>query len=129
MIGGSDIRRVHEMERQARQQAAEAWPEGVIARYLTVAGATVDITAEAKNEREERDEPKDLGNGRTVQPFARKILDLTSTAGCHDQAEYDGQFATVMDRIAESRYVHAAQRWAQAHAEKCRALPRPAVPR
>ncbi|MFJ2000280.1 hypothetical protein [Streptomyces chartreusis] len=38
MIGGSDIRRITEMEIHARQQAAaEAWPEGVTHRYLTKA--------------------------------------------------------------------------------------------
>lgn len=44
MTGASDIRRVSEMERLARQQAeAEPWPEGVSARYMNLAGATTDI--------------------------------------------------------------------------------------
>lgn len=45
MIGASDIRRVSDTERQARQQAeADAWPDGVTHRYANQVGATVDIS-------------------------------------------------------------------------------------
>ncbi|MFE0794738.1 hypothetical protein [Streptomyces mutabilis] len=72
-----------------------AWPEGVIARYLTLAGiadpnATVDIT----------------DNGE--ETYWRYAL---SCAGCS---------MTDMDSEKDD-----ARRRAQAHAEKCRALPRP----
>lgn len=93
MIGGSDIRRVSEMERQARQQAEpEAWPEGVIARYLTVVGATVDLTTDGTS---------------------RDYIDATDCTGC---GWHNGYTTT-----------KAARYEAQVHAEKCRALPRPAV--
>lgn len=36
-------------KRSDRQPAPPAWPEGVIARYLTVAGATVDLTRGVKD--------------------------------------------------------------------------------
>lgn len=93
MIGGSDIARLDAYERQARQQAeANVWPEGVIARYLTVGGALIDI----------------LDN----EDAARWRYD-TKCTGC----PYKNAFTSE----------DAAHRDAQAHAEKCRALPRPAV--
>jgi TPP-dependent indolepyruvate ferredoxin oxidoreductase alpha subunit len=92
MIGGSDIARLAAYERRAEQQAqAEAWPEGVTARYLTVAGATVDVT--------------DQGTNTTWR------YDTTCT-GCPHEDTF---------RIEDS-----AHRSAQTHAERCRALPKPA---
>jgi hypothetical protein len=83
-----------------------AWPEGVIARYLTVAGATVDLWYE----------------GGTVQaqcrgercPWAdRRVTEVFYT----DTAEVrDRKVAAVLPDL---------QLAAQAHAEKCRALPAP----
>lgn len=64
------------------------WPEGTIARYWTVAGATVDVTGNG-----------DLANYQCT--------------GC----PYNG--GGWAEYIAHER--------AQAHAETCRALPRPAV--
>jgi hypothetical protein len=71
-------------------QTQTAWPEGVIARYLTVTGATVDI-------------------------------DSQSTSRCTACHETDADDRFVSRGNSESR----ARRWAQRHAEKCRALPRP----
>ncbi|MGW4703248.1 hypothetical protein [Streptomyces sp. NPDC004285] len=70
------------------------WPEGVIARYLTVGGATVDITS----------------NGRPH-------WFCTACPGTSCGA-YTGPFGTpfTLDQIHEQ---------AQAHAEKCRAMPKP----
>jgi len=68
------------------------WPAGTIARYWTVAGATVDVT----------DNHADT-NWR---------YDTTCT-GCPHKDTF---------RIEDS-----AHRSAQTHAERCRALPRPAV--
>ncbi|MGW7597255.1 hypothetical protein [Streptomyces antimycoticus] len=74
------------------------WPEGVIARYLTVGGATVDV-------RPDHD-------------------DKATQAWCDGCGRYDttewatGSYAR---EIAEED----ARRWAQAHAEKCRAMPKP----
>lgn len=66
------------------------WPEGVIARYLTVAGATVDIR----------------GGGDHAS---------MTCLGC------DEGYASFGER--------RTRELAQGHAEKCRALPRPAVTR
>ncbi|MFI1728204.1 hypothetical protein ACH40E_02975 [Streptomyces acidicola] len=68
---------------------AEPWPEGVIARYLTIAGATIDL----------RRPSNDSGalHGEC--------------GGCDDY------FGANADSIVKPR--------AQAHAERCRALPRP----
>ncbi|BBC35260.1 hypothetical protein SGFS_065540 [Streptomyces graminofaciens] len=74
----------------------EPWPEGVEARYLTVGGATVDITDDRA-------------------PHWRCTACTGTSVG-----EYTGPFGTpfTLDAIHEQ---------AQGHAEKCRALPRPAV--
>lgn len=109
--------------------ATEPWPEGVIARFLTVGGATVDISVST-----EAAEPfiQDWGNGVKSPP--QECINLTVLVQCqgcknHDENTYDSLFATVMDRLLESPYGRQAQDWAQAHAEICRALPRPAVTR
>jgi hypothetical protein len=68
---------------------AAAWPEGVIARYLTVAGATVDI-----------------------REGSYDATDQTGTCtGCG---------------TSYTRGPALTREWAQVHAEKCRALSRPA---
>jgi hypothetical protein len=66
---------------------AAAWPEGVIARYLTVAGATVDLTG---------------GGNHTYY----------RCTGCDFGKGTWWNERTALDH-------------AQAHAETCRALPRP----
>ncbi|MGW7786021.1 hypothetical protein [Streptomyces tricolor] len=66
------------------------WPDGVIARYLTVAGATVDL--------------------RDNEDAARWRYD-TKCTGCPHK-----------DAFTAEEYAHHD---AQAHAERCRALPRP----
>lgn len=65
-----------------------AWPEGVIARYLTVGGATVDL--------------------RAVDDFYDHRYDCL---GCGDMWAFRGE-----SRVRSN---------AQAHAETCRAMPRP----
>lgn len=69
------------------------WPDGCVARYWTVAGATVDITVDSSN--------KDHHYYRCT--------------GC----TYGRDGGWWSEDIAHER--------AQAHADKCRALPRPAV--
>ncbi|MGV9275953.1 hypothetical protein [Streptomyces griseosporeus] len=67
---------------------SSAWPEGVVARYLTLVGATVDVRANGPHSRFE-------------------------CTGCP---------------IDSGPWPHnMAHERAQAHAEKCRALPRPEV--
>ncbi|MBT2467824.1 hypothetical protein J7E97_08045 [Streptomyces sp. ISL-66] len=91
------------------------WPEGVIARYLTVGGATVDLTHR-------------LNFLNPPEPFAT----AAACSGCPDSeefshwvgtgSEWDGTYKEVLDvSQAEER----ARDWAQSHAEKCRAMPRP----
>ncbi|MEU2873024.1 hypothetical protein ABZ769_28135 [Streptomyces olivoreticuli] len=78
-----------------------AWPEGVIGRYLTLTGATVDLTEQ--------------GDGI----FAR----CTACPNSQREISFDPMCAGVR---AEGWATDQAGQWAQQHAEKCRALPRPA---
>lgn len=88
--------------------AATDWPEGVIARYLTVAGATVDITYTSHS-------------GLILAKCTGELCgwtERTSTGGMvYDPPEKESA------RVEE--YLPGNQLYAQAHAEKCRALPRP----
>jgi hypothetical protein len=72
--------------------AAQPWPDGVIARYLTVGGATVDVA--------------DAGE----ETYWRYSLACT---GC-PKTDMDSNESSIL-------------RCAQTHAEKCRAMSRPAV--
>ncbi|MFC8423969.1 hypothetical protein ACFUN7_24340 [Streptomyces sp. NPDC057236] len=90
------------MSAQQPSPAAQPWPDGVIARYLTVGGATVDLT-------EKPDEITGVCWGC-----------LSETNRFHFDPMCEG-------RRMESYVTRQADAWAQAHAEKCRALPRPAV--
>lgn len=88
----------------SEQPNAEPWEPGVIARYLTLAGqALVDPSITV-----------DLGKDNSTH-------DITGTCrGCgttFDDSHYIG------------RDLDGGRQWAQAHAEKCRALPRAAVTR
>jgi hypothetical protein len=105
MIGGSDIARLSAMERRAQQQAeATAWPEGVIARYLTDAG-------------------KALADPRITVDLSQDddTSDITGICcGCE---------ATFAESNYISRSLSTGKRWAQEHAEKCLALPKPEAQR
>lgn len=99
------------------QTETTTWPEDVIARYLTLVGATVDLA--------HRDETKD----------GKKKATCACCTGCR---------ATTVQTWADSFPNHrrpgytefqnqdkgdrAARTWAQKHAETCRALPAPAAP-
>lgn len=119
------------MPAKTETAAQAAWPEGVIARYLTVAGvvdpaAYVEITASTTAAEPFQQEYMYGYKGRP-----QECINLTLTAECNgckdnDEVEYEQVFATALDRVLESSYGREAQRWAQAHAEKCRAMPRPA---
>ena len=91
------------------------WPEGVIARYLTVAGATADIKA--------------IGIDR--QTSVGTATDITITAYCQACRQkavftYLGMDASTLgDDFFASGLCDDAREWAQTHAEKCRALPCP----
>ncbi|MCX4750937.1 hypothetical protein OG455_41385 [Kitasatospora sp. NBC_01287] len=73
------------------------WPDGVIARYLTVGGATVDI--------------EDIDPDRV-------------TAWCFSPC---GSTRTFLGPhlYEQDQPIRDAKAWSQAHAETCRARPRP----
>jgi hypothetical protein len=78
---------------------APAWREGIVARYLTVVGSTVDPTATVDVEIEDAD------------PTQR--LYVPRCHGCNATSAVD--FPDQVD----------AEKWAQDHAATCRAMPRP----
>jgi GMP synthase-like glutamine amidotransferase len=90
-----------------------AWPEGVVARYATVGGAHVNMTHR-------------LTVHNPPEPFAT----LAACTGCPASEEVN-HYRLVWGLTAQHEEHHPeaadrdAREWAQAHAEKCRALPRP----
>ena len=91
---------------QLQYRAARA--ENAIARYLTAGGATVDIT------------------------YASHTGWLTATCtGCDqvERTETDGRIYDTPEQEAErvEKALPESRKHAQTHAEKCRAMPRPAV--
>lgn len=89
----------------------------VIARYLTVGGATVDLTAEISN--------GEVGNSLNCEYKA-------ACAGCKHSHQTDGgswwdtQEARQELMEAQNLGGRSIRNWAQAHAETCRAIPQPA---
>lgn len=88
-------------------ETATEWPAGVIARYLTVGGACVDIKIDVYDD------------GR--------YCDATSTCtGCHNyENHHHKRTSTQSSEVARRRAESDAREWAQGHAEKCRAMPKP----
>ncbi|MEV6165708.1 hypothetical protein AB0L71_28110 [Streptomyces sp. NPDC052052] len=86
-------------------QQTTAWPEGVIARYLTVGGATVDIAY--------TDDLHAVCQGERCPWRESEYLEVFYT----DSVE-------VRDQKIDNA-LPSAQRRAQAHAETCRAMPKP----
>jgi hypothetical protein len=91
------------------------WPKGVIARYLTVGTATVDVTHR-------------LNFLSPPEPFAT----AAACSGCPDSEEFSHWFGSGSEwdgTFKEERHVERADEqardWAQAHAETCRAMPHP----
>jgi len=88
--------------------ATQPWPDDVIARYVTVAGATVDITY-----------------------TSHSSLLLATCTGCdHVDRTDTGGMAYDPPEKEQARieqHLPANRELAQAHASVCRALPRPAV--
>lgn len=86
--------------------APTPWPEGVLARYLTVAGATVDITFKEGDVHAACQGWRCPGKSwETTEVF------YFDRGNVRDQ------------KIAEA--LPPIQRWAQSHAETCRAMPKP----
>lgn len=88
-------------------QTPTTWPAGVIGRYLTVGGASVDIT---------HDNPA---------PDAEPSLTTAHCTGCG--RHMDHYWSTHVGRYDNGRTgaERAAREWAQTHAGHCRALPKP----
>lgn len=99
----------------AATSTTAAWPEGVIARYLTVGGATVDLTHR-------------LTVVNPPEPFAT----LAACTACPAREEFShwqlvrGMYAD-REEHAPDAADEQARTWAQAHADKCRAMLRPAA--
>lgn len=95
------------------------WPENVAARYLTAGGAAVDITVQTQITCEgDRDRGGDA------------VGDITLAARCtgcknSDESTYEGLYVNRVDPVLESFYGEGICAWAQAHAETCRAMPKP----
>ncbi|MFF9631757.1 hypothetical protein [Streptomyces fradiae] len=93
-----------------------AWPKGVIARYLTVAGAALgrdDLTVDVET----------LTTVDYDDPYATRST--CRACATRDERDYDLYRNYRGDARARASQ-DEARSWAQAHAERCRALPRPA---
>lgn len=91
-----------------------AWPEGVVARYLTVGGATVDLTVR-----------------HTLPPKPIAVATRATCTGCpastdegHYRTHYHGDFSSTEEHDPDGATARARE-WAQEHAETCRAMPTP----
>lgn len=114
--------------------SSTAWPENVIARYETAARGHVDVTAHIT------ETDKCTGNEYSgacrfweTHPATEIAIITTCTGvGCTDPTgptDPYGRFDTCAQNaardIARYRIPFDVRRWAQSHAEKCRALPNP----
>ncbi|WP_067391895.1 hypothetical protein [Streptomyces sp. F-3] len=104
----------------AQTTQATNWPAGVVARYLTVANATVDITTTIVNRRK---------NERGTEVIDVAIA--ATCAGCRDtdSDRFDGLFPHAINGLVDTHYGRDIRTWAQEHAERCRAMPRPEAAR
>ncbi|HEY9410773.1 MAG TPA: hypothetical protein VIP77_14430 [Jiangellaceae bacterium] len=98
--------------------ATTDWPNGVIARYLTTTGATVDLTHDNRT----YPTPDGIGENRNHTTAA--------CSGCPAVEEFSHwrivKRMTFDDKVFDPEAADRdARDWAQAHAEKCRAMPRP----
>lgn len=111
--------RINLGDRTATAAATQTtWPEGVIARYLTVGGATVDLT------HGNRHYPTSDGIGET------RNLTFAACTGCPATTEFSHwrvvKRMTFDDKVRDPEAADRdAAEWAQVHAETCRAMPRP----
>jgi hypothetical protein len=99
--------------------ATTDWPVGVIARYLTAGGATVDLTPGEYS--------YDAGDGIV----GSRNLTRAACAGCLALEEFKHwrpvQRLTFVDDVRDPEAAkREAREWAQEHAAKCRAMPKPA---
>jgi len=99
------------------QTETTAWPEGVIARYLTVGEATVDIT--------HRDETQD-GKKKATRAICTGCKAVTVQTWADSYPNHRRPGRTEFQN--QDKGDRAARAWAQKHAETCRALPVPTAP-
>ncbi|MGW5173164.1 hypothetical protein ACWERY_02200 [Streptomyces sp. NPDC004082] len=98
-------------------QTAE-WPQGVIALYLTAGGASVALTHGNRT----YPTPDGIGQNRNHT--------LAVCTGCATAEEFShwrvvrGAYSTWDTRDSDAAD-QDARAWAQTHAERCRAMPRP----
>lgn len=99
------------------------WPEGVIARYLTLAGEalrdpnlSVVITETG---------PRDDEYLYTTVARCAGCGDDDRTAWPDGTYSYSDEFIPTPRHQAIAWAEHTAREWAQGHAEKCRAMTRP----
>lgn len=100
-------------------QTQTAWPENVIARYLTVAGSSLgrgDIAVDITCTQTAR------------EPEGGDITLVAHCSGCSDRDEttYKGLYLDRIGPVLKSFYGDHTREWAQEHAETCRAIPKPA---
>ncbi|MER5622534.1 hypothetical protein ABT061_15965 [Streptosporangium sp. NPDC002544] len=94
-----------------------AWPAGVIARYLTVGGATADVIDDVIDNR-----PAYLSKSHAVrgactgERCGESHYPVRFTFSLDDDPEQDEDFQQAVAEV---------QQWARDHAERCRAMPKP----
>lgn len=93
------------------------WPENVIARYLTVGGATVDLT--------HRDETQD-GKKKATCAVCTGCKAATAKPWADSYPNHNRPGRVEFQN--QDKGDRAARAWAQEHAETCRALAAPAAP-
>lgn len=94
------------------------WPAGVIARYLTAGGATVDLTITEQPHRHDDGITGYRNSTRAVCtgcPAAQEFPHHRIHRGSYSEWEKHEPQAAETD----------ARAWAQSHAETCRAMPLP----
>ncbi|MET8050554.1 hypothetical protein ABZU75_23445 [Streptosporangium sp. NPDC005286] len=101
-------------------ETATEWPAGVLARYLTVGGATVDI--------------REVCGYHPSSGHTAPTTTVATCTGCGKREARDWTqqiWCYSTDRLVEEtdeggKYTTPKVRdWAQSHAEKCRAMPKP----
>jgi hypothetical protein len=104
--------------------SSTTWPEGVIARYLTVGGATVDVTVRISH-----DYQADIDGLNWIDINHQAVCAGT---GCGSKTELynnrgvdDTEQARRAATDLTSPNGREIKQWAQSHAETCRAMPNP----
>lgn len=102
------------------QETRTDWPEGVIARYLTVGGAAVDLTHGNRT----YSTPDGIGENRN-----HTTATCTSCPATEEFSHWRVvKRMTFDDKVYDPEVADRdAREWAQVHAESCRAMPKPSA--